>query len=126
MIGRGLAANNSRILTVKGRNSGALYSTPVTVVDLDGARYLVAPSGVVAWVKNARVAGEVTLSRGRVVERCRLEPADATEAGRVLKRYVHIEKVTRPYFEVKADASEEEFVSIADRHPVFRLVAAAR
>jgi deazaflavin-dependent oxidoreductase (nitroreductase family) len=122
MIGRGLAGKNSRILTVRGRKSGALYSTPVTVVELGGTQYLVAPYGEVAWVKNARAAGTVKLSRGRVSEEFAIDPVGGLEAGRVLKAYLNIEKVTRPYFELKADASEEQFASIAGAHPVFRLV----
>jgi deazaflavin-dependent oxidoreductase (nitroreductase family) len=125
MIGRGLAAGNARVLTVKGRKSGAMYSTPVTVVELDGSRYLVAPYGEVAWVKNARVAGTVILSHGRLMEEFAIEPVDGFEAGRALKAYLSIEKVTRPYFEVKTDADEQAFASIVGAHPVFRLVAFA-
>lgn len=125
MIGRGLAAKNACILTVRGRTSGAMYSTPVTVVELGGSRYLVAPYGEVAWVKNLRAAGKVILSRGHLKEEFAIEPIDGLEAGCVLKAYVDIEKVTRPYSEVKADADEEEFASIVAAHPVFRLAAFA-
>lgn len=121
-IRRGLGGGNRRLLTVVGRKSGATYSTPVTVLELDGAQYLVAPFGGVAWVRNAMAAGEVTLSRGSKAEVFRIEPVDGIEAGRVLKAYVKLEPITKPYFEVPATASEAEFASLVEAHPVFRLV----
>jgi hypothetical protein len=43
-----------------------MYSTPViTLVEADGIRRLVAPSGEVRWVRNTRAAGQLTLRRGR-------------------------------------------------------------
>ena len=60
----GLPPCKYHILTVKGRRSGKPHSTPVSVVVVDGQRCLVAPYGPRNWVKNARVAGQVTLSRG--------------------------------------------------------------
>jgi hypothetical protein len=44
------------LLVVKGRKSGIPRSTPVTLVEHEGARWLVAPYGQVGWVKNARAA----------------------------------------------------------------------
>src|SRR5262245_65452799 len=60
----GLGASYRHILTVAGRKSGRLYSTPVDVIEVAGDRWLVAGYGPVSWVRNARAAGEVTLSRG--------------------------------------------------------------
>ena len=56
------------LLTVPGRRSGRPRSTPVTLVEEDGQRWLVA-SGPAGWVTNARAAGQVELSRGRRSER---------------------------------------------------------
>ena len=67
----GLGASYRHILTVQGRKTGRLYSTPVDVLDLDGQRWLVAAYGPVSWVANARAAGEVTLSRGRALSAVR-------------------------------------------------------
>src|SRR5947209_18882985 len=64
----GVAANMTYLLTVKGRFSGKLYSTPVNVIAHGSQRWLVAPFGPVNWVLNARAAGEVMLSRGRKSE----------------------------------------------------------
>ena len=64
MTGLGLGASYRHILTVPGRKTGRLYSTPVDAIELGGERWLVAGYGPAAWVQNARAAGEVTLSRG--------------------------------------------------------------
>lgn len=127
MLRHGLAGGNNYLLTVVGRKTGTPYSTPVTLVVADGTRYLVAPYGEVAWVKNARAAGRINLSRKGLSEDLAIRAVEAHEAAPVLKAYVDIAKVTRPYFEVKPAATVQDFEAIAGGHPVFRLspIAAA-
>src|ERR1700675_462072 len=60
----GLGPRHTYLLTVRSRKIGRLYSTPVTLVEERGQRWLVAPYGEVAWVRNARATRQVTLSRG--------------------------------------------------------------
>jgi len=62
---RGLSVAGSHELTVVGRISGEPRRTVLNVLTLDGERYLVAPRGHTAWVKNLRAAGEATLRVGR-------------------------------------------------------------
>jgi deazaflavin-dependent oxidoreductase (nitroreductase family) len=69
----GLAPRATMLLTVPGRRSGTPRSTPVTLVEEDGQRWLVAPYGAVGWVHNARAAGQLELSRGRHSETVRLK-----------------------------------------------------
>ncbi len=61
----GLTGPRTHLLTVPGRRSGRLWSTPVSIVRLGEERWLVAPYGERNWVKNARAAGSVELIRGR-------------------------------------------------------------
>lgn len=112
------------LLTVRGRKSGTPRSNPVTLVEGDqGRRWLVAPYGVVGWVRNARAAGRVTLTRrGHAVEYT-LREVSPDEAGPVLKRYVALAKITRPYFRAHPDAPAAEFAAEAERHPVIELTA---
>ena len=118
---------SSYLLTTRGRKTGRPRTNPVTVVEHDGKRWLVAPYGPVSWVHNARAAGRVTLRRRR---RDTLEYAvrevSPQEAGPVLKRYVDIATATRPYFQAAKDASVEDFIAEADRHPVFELTPLTR
>src|ERR687896_2761199 len=84
----GVPLPNIYLLSVRGRKSGRMYSTPVTLVEDNGARWLVAPYGDVSWVKNARASGEVTLRRGRRTETVKLVELAPGEAAPILKRYL--------------------------------------
>ena len=75
----GLTGPRTYLLTVPGRRTGRLWSTPVTIVEHDGHRWLVAPYGERNWVRNARAAGWVNLRRGRRRERLAVEPAKAPD-----------------------------------------------
>lgn len=114
------------LLTVPGRKTGQPHSNPVTIVEGDeGQRWLVAPYGTVGWVRNARAAGRVTLTRRGQAREYTLREVPPDEAGPVLKRYVALARVTRPYFTAHPDAPAPEFAAEAGRHPVFELTAAA-
>lgn len=108
------------LLTVRGRSSGRPWSTPVSIVRLDGERWLVAPCGERNWVRNARAAGWVELRRGRVRERLAVRETQPAEAVPVLREYVRLGRVTRPFFEVSLESSDAEWLAEAPRHPVFR------
>ena len=96
LIGLGLGGPHTYILSVRGRKTGQLHSTPVTLVE-DGERWLVAPYGEVGWVQNARAAGEVTLSRAGRAETLRIDEVNPEEAAPVLREYVKRVSVARPY-----------------------------
>jgi deazaflavin-dependent oxidoreductase (nitroreductase family) len=118
----GLGASYRQILTVRGRKTGRLYSTPVDVLEVGGARWLVAGYGPSNWVLNARAAGEVTLSRGRYSETFKIEEAGAEAAVPVLRAYITEIGVTRPYFDAGPDSSNEAVAAELERHTVFRLI----
>ena len=117
----GLMPGPTYMLTVPGRRSGRPLSTPVTLVEDGGTRWLVAPYGDVAWVRNARAAGRITLSRGRHSESLPIRELDPAEAAPVLQRYVTRVPITRPYFDAKPDSPLGAFIAGAPRHPVFQL-----
>jgi hypothetical protein len=83
---------------------------------------LVAPYGEGGWVRNARAAGRVTLSRGGRSERVAIFEVQPAEAAPVLRRYVAQVPITKPYFDVGPDSSLDAFLAEAPRHPVFRVV----
>lgn len=113
---------NSYMLTTKGRKTGQLRTTPVTLVERDGRRWLVAPYGPVSWVHNARAVGRVSVNRRGHRLECTVREVPPEEAGPVLKDYVKLARPTRPYFDAAPDSSVEEFVAEANRHPVFELI----
>jgi len=117
----GLTGPRTHVLTVSGRVSGRPWSTPVSIVAEGDERWLVAPSGERNWVKNARAATTVELRRGRNTQRYRVEEIDPDLAVPVLRRYFALGRVTRPFFEVSSESTDEEWRAEAPRHPVFKL-----
>ncbi len=120
-IERGLGPKQRYLLTVRGRKTGKEYSTPVSLVERAGKRYLVAPYGNMSWVRNARAAGCVTLARGGRAETLSIVQASAEESAPVLKEYLALEPITRPYFDARPDSPLAAFAAEAARHPVFVL-----
>jgi deazaflavin-dependent oxidoreductase (nitroreductase family) len=117
----GLTGPRTFLLTVPGRRTGRLWSTPVSIVRHGEERWLVAPYGGRNWVKNARAAGWVELRRGRTVERLVVRELSPAHAVPVLKEYYRRGRVTRPFFAVTLRSSHEEWLADAPRHPVFEL-----
>ena len=117
----GLMPGPTYLLSVPGRRSGHPLSTPVTLVEQDGARWLVAPYGDVAWVRSARAAGQITLSRGRRSETVPIRELGPDDAAPVLQLYIMRVPITRPYFDARPGSPLSDFISEAPRHPVFAL-----
>lgn len=124
MIRWNIAPARTYLLTVRGRKTGKPYSTPVTLVEKEDKRWLVAPFGEVNWVKNARAAGEVSLFRSGVTETCKIQELGPKESAPILKEFINLEGgIVRPYFDVQPDSPLEAFEAEASGHPVFLLQA---
>jgi deazaflavin-dependent oxidoreductase (nitroreductase family) len=126
LIRLGLMPGPTYLLTVPGRRTGRPLSTPVTLVVDGKSRWLVAPYGDVAWVRNTRAAGRITLSRAGRSEVLAVRELDPTEAAPVLQRYVTRVPITRPYFDAQPDSPLAAFIAEAPRHPVFALTHTSR
>lgn len=109
------------LLTVRGRKSGQPRTTPISVLEQDGNRYLLTPYGVVDWVRNLRAAGEATLTRGRRAEVVSARELPSGEASLVLKAFIESGNPIGKFFGVSRGASDEEFERLASSHPVFLL-----
>lgn len=122
----GISLWGSRVLEVRGRTSGEWRSTPVNVLEHDGDRYLVAPRGVTAWVRNVRAAGTCRLRVGRRVEDVAVEELDADRAVPVLRAYLRRWKwEVGAFFDgLDADADADDLRRAAPKHPAFRIVPA--
>ena len=118
----GLTGPRTHVLTVRGRSSGRPWSTPVSIVRTGDERWLVDPYGDRNWVKNARAAGRVELRRGRRREQLGVQELTPAEAVPVLREYYRLGRVTRPFFAVTLESTDEEWLADAPHHPVFRLV----
>ncbi|HEY2887774.1 MAG TPA: nitroreductase family deazaflavin-dependent oxidoreductase [Candidatus Limnocylindrales bacterium] len=114
---RGLRIGSQHLLTVRGRRSGQPRSTPVSVVALEGQRYLVAAFDA-AWVANLRAAGEGELRRGRTSALHRFEELPTQAGGPVLRAFLEQVPGGVRFF---GQQSRDEIVAGADRYPVFRV-----
>jgi deazaflavin-dependent oxidoreductase (nitroreductase family) len=121
LLRAGVNMGTTSLLTVRGRTSGQPHTVLVRLIEQDGQRWLVAPYGVDQWVRNLRVAGQATLTRGRRSEAISVTDLPAQEAAPILKQYLLNVAAVRPFFDVTKDSPLEAFEQEAPRHPVFRI-----
>lgn len=122
---RGLSLAGSAVLSVPGRTSGELRTTPVNPLTLDGTRYLLAARGQTQWVRNLRVSGWAQLTVGRRTERVATrEITDPAAIVPILRAYLRAWgwEVGAFFQGVGADASDDELAAIAPCHPVFVII----
>jgi hypothetical protein len=124
LLGRlGAPMQGAELLHVRGRASGKDHSVPVNPVMVNGRRYLFAPRGETAWVKNIRVAGEASLQHGRRTEHFRIEEMPDEEKVPIIREYLR-----RWHWQVGSlvgvpkDADDAALLAIATNHPVFRII----
>jgi hypothetical protein len=120
----GLPIGTQHILTIPGRKSGKLYRTPVSLLTVDGERYI-CTVGETGWVKNARVAGSGMLSRGRHEERVALIELPIAERAPILREFPRQVPHGVQFFErvLGIPNDPEAFAAAAPRCPVFRISA---
>jgi len=120
----GFRIGTQHVLSLPGRKTGKIRSTPVSLVMLDGDRYIVSGESL-SWVKNARAAGWGELLRGGRRERVKLTEIPAHERGPILRAFWHQVRGGRRFmaglFGLPSDASADDFAAAAPRCPVFRI-----
>jgi deazaflavin-dependent oxidoreductase (nitroreductase family) len=119
----GVSVVGSRVLEIKGRKSGEWRQTPVNLLRLESAEYLVAPRGHTQWVKNLRASGDGRLRVGRRVQPFTAVELSDEEKPPVLRAYLRKWKFEVGVFfgGVGPDSSDDELRRIAPDHPVFQL-----
>lgn len=121
MVKLGIGPAALHILLVPGRRTGKARATPLDVLELGPSRYLVAPYGVVNWVRNVRAADHISLRRGRRTTTWLATEIFGPDAVPPIREYIRTVPVTKSYWEVGPDATDAQIQVIARRHPVFRL-----
>jgi deazaflavin-dependent oxidoreductase (nitroreductase family) len=120
LLALGISVNGTTLITVPGRKSGQPHSTPITMVEFDGQRYVQSPFGNVDWVRNLRAAGKATLSWGRRHETVIVTELSPEQAAPVIKSMMtKAPKMIQDYFDVTPKSSLQEFILDAPKHPVF-------
>jgi deazaflavin-dependent oxidoreductase (nitroreductase family) len=127
------------LLIVRGRRSGTERATPVTLLDFEGHSYVQATYGAPGWGRNLRAAGEATVIRpgGRRSPVHAIEvPSDEAAAilRRALEPYRQVNLLRRLLgsrvrppvallrrYRIRVDTTPEEYLTEAERHPLFEL-----
>ena len=119
----GVSVAGSRVLEVKGRKSGEPRRTPVNLLKLDGARYLVAPRGHTQWVRNLRASGDGRLLVGRRAEKFTASEVGDEQKPPILRAYLKRWKweVGQFFGGVGAESPDDDLRRIAPDHPIFRI-----
>lgn len=120
---RGVVIGTMRLLSVPGRKSGKMRTTPVSPLTVEGRRYIVGGLEGADWVKNARAAGWGILARGRKEEKVSLVELPVEERASILREFPqkvpHGVQFFRQLYGVSGDP--EEFAALAPLCPVFRV-----
>jgi deazaflavin-dependent oxidoreductase (nitroreductase family) len=113
-----------RVLTVPGRKSGKLRSTPATPFAFADGLYVVGGYPRADWVLNARAAGAGTVTRGRSSQRVKFVELAPDQARPVLRAFPKEVPTGVGFFKrsgLVEDGNADEFEALAGRCAVFRL-----
>lgn len=83
----GLPLGTMRLLTVTGRKTGKLRTTPVSPLTVDGQRDVIGGFARGDWVANARADSAAILAHGRRRERIRLVELPEHERGPIMRAF---------------------------------------
>jgi hypothetical protein len=110
-------------LSIPGRKTGKLRSTPVSVLVMDGRRYIV--TFETNWMKNARAVGWAFLTRGGKKEHVALVELPVEERPPILREFPHQVPHGVQFFErvLGLPNDPEAFAAAAPRCAVFRIEA---
>ena len=118
------------LITVHGRKTGRAHTTPITLFEHGSRRFVFGTFGDTSWVRNARSAGKLILTRGRrseTVSVVEIEPQDAAPIlTACLSKYLDnptMAPMLRRFYGVARGASAADFARVAREHPAFELVA---
>ena len=126
LLRAGMPMGSLALLSVRGRKSGKVYTTPVALIHQGRERWLVAAFGEVNWVRNLRAAGAACLTQGRRTEPIDVVELGITEAAPILQRFLqayHLVPFIPPSFSVTPHSSLADFEQEATYHPVFRIIS---
>src|SRR5919106_4543831 len=119
----GFVIGTMHVLAVPGRRSGVLRSTPVSLLTVDGHRYIVAGLDDADWVLNARAAGRGVLHRGRTEEHVSLVELPVADRAPILREFPRLIPQGVPFFTrlYGVGADPEAFAALAATCPVFHV-----
>lgn len=120
---RGVKTGTIHILTVPGRISGEMRTTPVSVLTVAGQRFIVGGHEDADWVRNARAAGWGYLAYGGSRKKVTLSELSQGDRAPILRMFPSEVPHGVPFFTrlYGVEADPDQFAALSDRCPVFRL-----
>src|SRR5919106_607918 len=120
---RGVKTGTIHILTVPGRTSGQMRSTPISLLTVEGIEYTVGGLEDADWVNNVRAAGWGYLAFGKERRKVTFTELPSDQREPVLRAFpVEIPHGTQFFERVHGiQADPDGFATLADRCPVFRI-----
>ncbi|GAB2750789.1 nitroreductase family deazaflavin-dependent oxidoreductase [Amycolatopsis magusensis] len=120
----GLKLGGMYLLTVPGRKSGKPRTTPISLMEHEGGRYVVGGFPGADWVRNASAAKAGTLTCGRRHERVLLVELPVEQARPILRAFPAkvpsgVSMMTSAG--IVESGSPDEFEALAGRCAVFRI-----
>jgi deazaflavin-dependent oxidoreductase (nitroreductase family) len=123
----GIGRGHNRLLEVRGRKTGKVFSTPVNVLEHNGRHYLVASRGETQWARNARASGRVSLKKGLGRREYYVREVALAERAPLLKEFLdRFASSVQRFHEVPSGSPAESHAPYAARHPVFELIEVGR
>ena len=133
-----LPAGPNALLTVRGRRSGRLLSSPIAFLDLGERGLVQAASAEIGWASNLRASREAVITRKGASKKYQATELAPDTAGRLLcellapfpsSRLIRIVAgpLDRPpvavlhYFRLRVDDNLDDYIALARREPVFEL-----
>ena len=130
LLAAGVPMGPDVLITVRGRKSGLLRTTPVTIAENSGRRGLISPFGETNWVRNLRAAGRATITVGRRKEEVtaiELGPTEAAEFIRdVLAPHARRTRLGSWFVRSVDKIDIDNPVEAAEGRPIFELYPAKR
>jgi deazaflavin-dependent oxidoreductase (nitroreductase family) len=123
----GFSLGTMHVLSVPGRKSGQMRTTPVSQLIVNGQRYIVGGMVDADWVKNVRAAGWCILAHGRKRERVALAELPEAERVPILRAFPKLVPGGVAFFQrlynLPADhaALPDAFAALATRSTVFQI-----
>ncbi len=115
----------AHLLSVRGRKSGMMHTTPIFLLKYEGHRWLVAGFEQSDWVKNIRAAGWCVLIHDRLKEGVTVVEVKEPEVRAPLIQAFVQRAPGGSMLGISPNAPLSEFVARAPQHPVFRVVETA-
>jgi hypothetical protein len=118
----GIALGSIHLISVPGRRTGQMRTTPVSPFTVDNRRYILS-FGQTEWVRNARAAGWGMLSRGHSKAKVKLTEVKPPDSRSILGEYPRRVPTGVPFYLrvglVEPPGRPDQFEAAADRLALF-------